>query len=110
MAEMNGGMHCMTSAGLFVSLSEQMQEGISHRRMLLLLMDISGIHYSGWCWVVYLGGGGMEWRGVATEKWSSKASGRLLGAGRKTCGRGEEMIAGRRGEERRTRVGDQSVK
>lgn len=27
-----------------MSLSEQMQEGISHRRMLLM-MDISGIHY-----------------------------------------------------------------
>lgn len=50
MAEMNGwyGMAGMTSAQLFVSLSEQMQEGISHGRMLLL-MDISGIHYSGWC-------------------------------------------------------------
>lgn len=49
MAEMNGWTHCMTSAQLFVSLSEQMQEGISHGRILLLLMDISGIHYSGWC-------------------------------------------------------------
>lgn len=49
MAEMNGWTHCLTSVQLFVSLSEQMQEGISHRRMLLLLMDISGIHYSGWC-------------------------------------------------------------
>lgn len=53
---MNGWTHCMTSDRLFVSLSEQMQEGISHRRMLLLLMDISGIHYSGWCWVGYWGG------------------------------------------------------
>lgn len=66
---MNGLTECMTSVGLFDSLSEQMQEGISHRWMLLLLMDISGIHYSGRCWVGYWwardeggggGGGGLE--------------------------------------------------
>lgn len=38
---------------LFMSLSEQMQEGISHRRMLLT-MDISGIHYRGG-WALFCG-------------------------------------------------------
>lgn len=58
---------CMTSAGLFESFDEQMQEGISRRRMLLLLMDISGIHYSGRCWVGY--SWARDWgKGAAAEK------------------------------------------